>query len=163
MGTTNKSNFEKAKILLIKHDVDEQKINELVKHVDESNLKLANKLKFDALRGLLEEKGLLEQFQRNHRRQINADITLVEYFGKKVASLLIQKRDIENEIAKYPTIDIKLIIDKINNDEDLTDYERRIFAENYKRKNTSLIKLQNELDDINSRLDNLGIRINKIK
>lgn len=155
---TNKPYYKKAIELLIKNSVSEHDINELIKHIKEDD-KNANKLKFEALKPLLEEKGLLINIERKPRKIQSTDITLEAYFGKKIASLLIRKKELEEEIISQSNIDITSIIDKIKENKELSSQEMKLFTENYKKKNSINKKLENELKSINERLKDNGINI----
>lgn len=155
---TNKPYYKKAIELLIKNSVSEHDINELIKHIKEDD-KNANKLKFEALKPLLEEKGLLINIERKPRKIQSTDITLEAYFGKKIASLLIRKKELEEEIISQSNIDITSIIDKIKENKELSSQEMKLFTENYKKKNSINKKLENELKSINERLKDNGITI----
>lgn len=156
---TNKSYYEKAIELLKKNGIDEHYINELIKQVNEDDIKKANKLKYKIIKPLLEEKGLLDKVERKARKQQSTDITLEAYFGKKIASLLIRKKELEEEIYLQSNIDISSIIDKIKENKELTSQEMKLFTENYKKKNSINKKLENELKSINKRLKDNGITI----
>lgn len=155
---TNKPYYKKAIELLIKNSVSEHDINELIKHIKEDD-KNANKLKFMVLKPLLKEKGLLEQVERKPREKQNTDITLEEYFGNKIASLLVRKKELEKEISLQSNKDITSIIDKIKENKELSPQEMKLFTENYKKKNSINKKLENELKSINERLKDNGITI----
>lgn len=155
---TNKPYYKKAIELLIKNSVSEHDINELIKHIKEDD-KNANKLKFEALKPLLEEKGLLIKIERKPRKIQSTDITLEAYFGKKIASLLIRKKELEEEIISQSNIDIASIIDKIKENKELSSQEMKLFTENYKKKNSINKRLENELKLINERLKDNGITI----
>lgn len=155
---TNKPYYKKAIELLIKNSVSEHDINELIKHIKEDD-KNANKLKFMALKPLLKEKGLLEQVERKPREKQNTDITLEAYFGNKIASLLVRKKELEKEISLQSNKDITSIIDKIKENKELSPQEMKLFTENYKKKNSINKKLENELKSINERLKDNGITI----
>lgn len=155
---TNKPYYKKAIELLIKNSVSEHDINELIKHIKEDD-KNANKLKFMVLKPLLKEKGLLEQVERKPREKQNTDITLEAYFGNKIASLLVRKKELEKEISLQSNKDITSIIDKIKENKELSPQEMKLFTENYKKKNSINKKLENELKSINERLKDNGITI----
>ena len=156
---TNKPYYKKALELLIKNGVEGHDVNELIKHVNEDDVKIANKLKYEALKPLLEEKGLLDEVVRKARKHQTTDITLEGYFGKKIASLLIRKKELEEEISLQSNIDITSIIDKIKENKELSSQEMKLFTENYKKKNSINKKLENELLSINKRLKDNGIII----
>lgn len=130
---TNKPYYKKAIELLIKNSVSEHDINELIKHIKEDD-KNANKLKFEALKPLLEEKGLLINIERKPRKIQSTDITLEAYFGKKIASLLIRKKELEEEIISQSNIDITSIIDKIKENKELSSQEMKLFTENIRKR-----------------------------
>lgn len=83
MGKTNKANWEKAKDLLLTNGVTEEEINN--KLANKNN----NKEKFEALNELLIEKGL------ELRKKVSNDYpTIQEYFGKRIADLLIRRKEL---------------------------------------------------------------------
>lgn len=136
MGKTNKANWEKAKDLLLTNGVTEEEINN--KLANKNN----NKEKFEALNELLIVKGL------EFRKKVSNDYpTIQEYFGKRIADLLIRRKEL---------LDIECLnIDKLKNKsiEELSISELQQVIKFKSNK-----KANNELDKIYKSLEEFGIK-----
>lgn len=136
MGKTNKANWEKAKDLLLTNGVTEEEINN--KLANKNN----NKEKFEALNELLIEKGL------ELRKKVSNDYpTIQEYFGKRIADLLIRRK----ELLDIECLNIDRLKDKSIEELSISELQQIIKFKSNKKAN-------NELDKIYKSLEEFGIK-----
>lgn len=136
MGKTNKANWEKAKDLLLTNGVTEEEINN--KLANKNN----NKEKFEALNELLIEKGL------ELRKKVSNDYpTIQEYFGKRIADLLIRRK----ELLDIECLNIDRLKDKSIEELSISELQKIIKFKSNKKAN-------NELDKIYKSLEEFGIK-----
>ncbi|MFP5130232.1 hypothetical protein ACJEEO_07245 [Phocaeicola coprocola] len=136
MGKTNKANWEKAKDLLLTNGVTEEEINN--KLTNKNN----NKEKFEALNELLIEKGL------ELRKKVSNDYpTIQEYFGKRIADLLIRRK----ELLDIECLNIDRLKDKSIEELSISELQQIIKFKSNKKAN-------NELDKIYKSLEEFGIK-----
>lgn len=136
MGRTNKANWEKAKDLLLTNGVTEEEINN--KLANKNN----NKEKFEALNELLIEKGL------ELRKKVSNDYpTIQEYFGKRIADLLIRRK----ELLDIECLNIDRLKDKSIEELSISELQQIIKFKSNKKAN-------NELDKIYKSLEEFGIK-----
>lgn len=136
MGRTNKANWEKAKDLLLANSVTEEEINNKLAN------KNSNKEKFEALNELLREKKL------EFRKKASNDYpTIQEYFGKRIADLLIRRK----ELLDIECLNIDRLKDKSIEELSISELQQIIKFKSNKKAN-------NELDKIYKSLEEFGLK-----